>query len=151
MDTAQITIDAPAEDIYDLVADISNMGRWSPETYKTAWLDGAEGAEPGARFKGWNRVKVLGVPGQWSTTAVVREAHRGQVFSFEVPFSGTRWTYRFDPSADGNGCDVTETRELVDRPLPSRIITATTGWIRTGQIVQGMQTTLERLKVAAEA
>ena len=28
--TATITIERPAEELYDLVADVSQMGRWSP-------------------------------------------------------------------------------------------------------------------------
>ena len=55
IDTATIDIDAPADVVYDLVADITNMGRWSPECFRTAWVDGATAPVPGARFKGWNR------------------------------------------------------------------------------------------------
>ena len=54
-DQVRVTIDASAEHVYGLVSDISNMSRWSPETFKTQWLRGATGPQVGARFRGWNR------------------------------------------------------------------------------------------------
>ncbi|OOK74162.1 polyketide cyclase / dehydrase and lipid transport family protein [Mycobacterium kansasii] len=34
---------APAQKIWDLIADIRNTGRFSPETFEAEWLDGATG------------------------------------------------------------------------------------------------------------
>lgn len=149
MDDVHIHIEAPAGAVYDLVADITNMGRWSPETYRAEWVDGATTAVPGARFKGWNHQKILGLPAKWSTTSVVRRAHRGQAFSFDTSTSGARWTYRFEPTE--TGCRVTESREMVRVPLASRVMDRFIGSIRNRQVVDGMQETLERLKDAAES
>ena len=153
MDTATIEISAPADEVYALVTDITNMGKWSPETHKTAWVDGADTAVPGAKFKGWNHTKLWGLPVKWSTTCVVRQTNPGRTFSFDTPSSGARWTYQFEPTADGSGCAVTETREEVSRPLLAKV-----AWLspqvareRRGQLAAGMQVTLERLKAAAEA
>ncbi|MGN6695296.1 MAG: SRPBCC family protein [Aquihabitans sp.] len=151
MDTAQIEIDAPAELVYDLVADITNMGRWSPECYRTEWVGGATKAVPGARFKGWNRTKVLGIPASWSTTSTIRQADRGRAFSFDTGLSGARWTYRFDPTDDGRGCTVTETREDVNASLPIKILSLPLEGVRHKQLTEGMQVTIQRLKAAAEA
>lgn len=150
MDTAQIDIDAPAEQVYDLVADITNMGRWSPECYRTAWVDGATSPVPGARFKGWNQIKVLGLPARWSTTSTIRQADRGRAFSFDTGLSGARWSYRFDPIEGGTGCTVTETREDVNAPLPVKVLSLPLEGIRRKQLTQGMEVTLQRLKAAAE-
>ena len=38
MDEARIDIAAPAEVVYDLVANVTDMGRWSPETYRVEWV-----------------------------------------------------------------------------------------------------------------
>src|SRR5436309_1985613 len=47
-DSRSIDIDAPAERVYDLVADLSRMGEWSPECRRVEWLDGATSpAAPG--------------------------------------------------------------------------------------------------------
>jgi len=151
MDTAQIEIDAPAETVYDLVADITNMGRWSPECFRTAWVDGATAPVPGARFKGWNRTRVAGIPAQWSTTSTIRQADRGRAFSFDTGLSGARWTYRFDATADGAGCLVTETREDANPNLAVKVLSLPLEGVRRKQLTQGMQVTLERLKAAAES
>lgn len=148
MDEARIEIDAPAEVVYDLVADVTNMGRWSPETYRTEWVGDRREPVVGAKFKGWNRTKVKGVPATWWTTSIVRRADRGRAFSFDTPFSGARWTYRFEPS--GDGCVVTETREEVRSPLAVKALYAVVGGIRRRQLADGMEVTLRRLKEAAE-
>ena len=40
-------IDAPAELVYDLVADLPRMGEWSPECERVVWRGGAHRAEQG--------------------------------------------------------------------------------------------------------
>lgn len=144
-----MTIDAPAEQVYDLIADVTAMGRWSPECTGGKWLDGATGPSVGARFKGSNRHG----PMRWSTRCRVTKAERGRAFEWEVQESGTTWGYRFDPAGDARTV-VTEYREqrasvpwyitLVQR---SGII----GRDRQHLLLEGMRQTLERLKAAAEA
>jgi uncharacterized protein YndB with AHSA1/START domain len=150
MDRATIAIDAPADAVYDLIADITAMGRWSPETHRTAWLDGATTAVPGARFKGWNHAKIGPVPARWATTCTIRRADRGRCLSFDVTTSGARWTYRFDATGPSS-CTVTETRELLRAPLHTRMLERAIGPMRQRQLIAGMQTTLQRVKAAAEA
>lgn len=151
MDTAKIEIDAPADLVYDLVADITNMGRWSPECFRTEWVDGASEPAPGARFRGWNHTKVAGIPARWSTTSTIRQADRGRAFSFDTGLSGARWTYRFEPNGSGTGCTVTETREDVNSSLVVKVLSLPLAGVRRTQLVDGMRVTLERLKAAAEA
>lgn len=150
-DTATIDIDAPAETVYDLVADITNMGRWSPECFRTEWVAGATAPVPGARFKGWNHTKVLGIPARWSTVSTIRQADPGRAFSFDTGLSGARWTYRFEPTDDGTGCTVTETREDANPSLLVKLASLPLEGIRRKQLTDGMHVTLERLKAAAEA
>lgn len=40
-----VKMNAPADDIWKLVADVRNTGRFSPETFEAEWLDGARAAE----------------------------------------------------------------------------------------------------------
>ena len=150
MDTAQIEVEAPAEQVYDLVADITNMGRWSPECYRTAWLDGATEARPGARFKGWNKTRIGGFPARWSTTSTVRQADRGRAFSFDTGLSGTRWTYRFEANGSGAGCIVVETREVLNQSMAMKVLSLPLDGIRRQQLTEGMNVTLSRLKAEAE-
>ena len=53
-------IDAPPQQVWALLANLDQMGRWSPECYRVRWLDGASSpATPGARF---NRVRRQPLP-----------------------------------------------------------------------------------------
>jgi uncharacterized protein YndB with AHSA1/START domain len=149
MTSTSLVIHARPEQVWDLVADVTRMGEWSPETVAGEWLDGATGPEPGARFKGRNKRR-----GAWSTTCKVTEAERGKVFTFEVGKGETRWSYRFSP-ADG-GCHVTESFEILRPPGPigrwlTKLGTGVTWAEREDDLVAGMEETLKRLGTAAEA
>ncbi|MGK2946952.1 MAG: SRPBCC family protein [Acidimicrobiales bacterium] len=148
-DEASLRIEAPAERIYELVSDITQMGRLSPECTGGRWLDGATGPEVGARFKGTNKRGFV----RWSTTNTVVRAEPGRAFAFDTKQSGTRWTYELEP--DGDATVVTERREEVaPRPLVAKVAaTLLMGGIQShdDEMRQGLQATLERLKSVAES
>jgi uncharacterized protein YndB with AHSA1/START domain len=145
-----VHVDAPAETVYDLVADLPRMGEWSPECTSVTWRHGATAAAPGARFRGWNRRGPI----RWWTDATVVEAERGRALSFEVRGLGqpvALWAYRFEPDPSGQGCTVTE--EWTDRR--SALYRIPTGLIinvrdRPSHNRAGMERTLAQLKAAAE-
>jgi uncharacterized protein YndB with AHSA1/START domain len=143
---ASIDIAAPPEKVYDLVTDVTRMGEWSPETYKAAWVDGATGPAPGARFKGSNKDGFM----RWSTKPVVEMAERGREFTFATVMAGkklTRWSYKLSPS-DG-GTHVEESWETVETiPLLSAFVMRGN---RAQRLDEGCAQTLARLKDAAEA
>lgn len=70
---AEIVVAAPPGVVWDLLADITNTGNWSPECIRTAWLDGHHDARPGVRFSGRNR--ALG-GFEWTVTCVITQADR---------------------------------------------------------------------------
>ncbi len=148
-DTGSVTvhIDAAPERVYELVADITRMGEWSPECRKCVWLDGASGPAVGARFKGSNQSGIM----KWSTTAKVIEAEAGKVFAFTT-MSGdkesTRWKYEF-AAADG-GTDVTESYEAIWAPAIIAFVERVLMPGRAKKLEAGMRTTLERVKTVAE-
>jgi hypothetical protein len=140
--TVSSVIAAHPETLYDLVADVTNMGRLSPETTDATWLGGATAAAPGVRFKGSNRIGKV----SWSTKPTITAADRGRRFSFQVPgASGGHWTYTFDPVEGGTR--VTESMSQ-RRPSPPliRFFQKRAGVTdRAASLHQGMTTTLERL------
>lgn len=149
--TASITqlIDAPADLVYDLVADVTNMGRWSPECRSCEWIDDA--GREGSRFRGHNRSGVF----RWTTEARVITADPGREFSFTTLHKGepaTRWTYRFEGADPGHGqTTVTETFEAIRTP---RLIAFAERHLirdRQQQLEDGIRATLSALKAAAEA
>ena len=145
---ASLHIEAPPETLYALVADVTRMGEWSPETVRAEWVDGATAPVVGARFRGHNRRKL-----GWKTTCTVTAAEPGRQFAFHVGKGETVWRYTFAPS--GTGTDVTESFEIVREPnvVIRRLNKLGTGvsWEdRPAQVEDGMRETLERLKAVAE-
>ncbi|HEX3823520.1 MAG TPA: SRPBCC family protein [Mycobacteriales bacterium] len=99
------TIDADADTLYDLVADLAQMGNWSPEATGGRWVGRATGPAVGAKFRGHNRSGWR----RWSTNVEVTAADRGRRFAFHVSFSGVPiadWSYDFE--SDGAPTRVTE-------------------------------------------
>jgi hypothetical protein len=131
-----------------MVADVTRVGEWSPETVGAEWLEGARGPAVGARFKGRNKRR-----GSWNTTCTITAADPGREFAFVVGKGETSWRYRFEP-LDG-GCDVTESFEILRAPgavgrFLTQLGTGVTWGERADDLTRGMQETLRRLKAAAE-
>lgn len=149
MDEASIDIAKPRAEVWDLIADFANMGKWSPELVKITWLGNAAGPSVGAKFKGRNKHGFM----QWSTTSTITQCEVGSVIEWEVNDSSTRWGYRFE-DADGGGTKVTEYRDKYkDTMLLAKLVQGS-GLIGRGReemMRAGMRTTLERVKAAAEA
>jgi hypothetical protein len=103
-----VQVDAPAARVWELVSDLPNMGRLSPENTGGTWRRGATGPAVGAVFKGRNRNGAR----RWSTTVRVTRCEPGRSFAFAVssvlgvPVS--EWAY--DIVSEGEDrCQVTET------------------------------------------
>jgi hypothetical protein len=144
---------APAGRVWELVADITRIGEFSPETFEAEWLDGAAGPAAGARFRGHVRRNGRG-PVYW-TTCTVTASDPGREFAFNVAGPGgstlNSWRYELRPGPDGaDSTDVTESFELPDI-LVTRLYWRLAGRARGRTNLDGMRATLERVKVAAEA
>jgi uncharacterized protein YndB with AHSA1/START domain len=139
---------ATPEKIWDLVSDVTRIGRYSPETIGAEWLDGATGPAAGARFRG--HVKRNGIGPTYWTSCVVTECVHGEAFAFAVEVGGRPvnvWTYRLE--ASGDGTDVTESFALAPNPA-LRLYWALLGWARGRTNREGMRATLERIKAEVE-
>ena len=141
---------APAGGVWDLVADITRIGEFSPETFEAEWLDGADGPGTGVRFRGHVRRNGRG-PVYWTTCTVIA-SDPGREFAFTVAGPGGRalntWRYELRPRAEGT--DVTESFELPDI-LATRLYWMLAGPARRRTNLDGMRVTLERIKAIAEA
>ena len=147
-DRESVLVDAPAERIYDLVADMPRMGEWSPECRRVDWTDDSAGPVPNAKFVGHNRGGPMGLM-KWSRRGRVLTADRGREFAFvteEGGREGTVWRYRFEPAADGTR--VTESYTVEWIPTWARIVDVPTN--RHRELVESMRHTLQQLKTAAE-
>lgn len=148
-DAVSTVIDAPAEQLYDMIADLSRMGEWSPECVAAEWTDGATGPATGARFVGHNRTGPRGMI-KWSRRGTVLAADRGREFAFateEGGVEGTTWRYRLE-SVDG-GTRVTESYTVDKIPMWARIMDVPLN--RHGDLLRNMAQTLAQLKTAAQS
>jgi hypothetical protein len=139
---------APAMDIWTLVSDVTNTGRFSPETFDAEWLDGVTQPSVGARFRGHVKRNEIG-PTYW-TTCGVTACEPGRAFGFAVFVKSTavnNWHYEFTPN--GAGTDVTESFWI---PVPAVLrLTSVLGFLRKRRNIRDMRTTLERIKMVVEA
>jgi uncharacterized protein YndB with AHSA1/START domain len=144
-----LDIDAPAEQVWAMVADVTRMGEWSPENEGATWLGDASGPDVGARFRGANRNGKK----TWSTEGKIVEADPGRVFAFEVSVKGVRvaeWRYVFE--ATERGCRVeeiwTDQRGRLAKMLGKPISGVED---RASHNREGMEKTLAGLKSVAES
>jgi hypothetical protein len=158
--SASVCVAASAEQLYEMVADVTRMGEWSPVCVACTWDDGA-GPEPGAWFTGYNEApegstaRALGgsrTPVAWDRRCQVVAADPGNEFAFVNGGAAegyARWSYAFRPTEEGTEVEerwkvlrVTEhMRAVPDRELRRSVD------LTTANIVL----TLSRLKAAAEA
>lgn len=148
---ASVVVDAPADNVWTLITDVTRTGEWSPENTGGSWLEGATGPAVGARFRGSNRRGRT----RWATTCEVIAAEPNREFAF---VTGSRdkpetvWRYLLEPTAAGTR--VTESFELA-KPLgvASRIITRITTGVRDrhADLEENVRVSLANLKLIAES
>ncbi|MEU9702226.1 SRPBCC family protein [Streptomyces sp. NPDC047981] len=148
-----VVVDAAPEVVYRLVANLPDMGRWSPEC-RRVWVPRTP-VRTGSRFVGLNRRG----PFLWFTTGRVSAAREGEEFTFDVGVFGlpiARWGYRFE--AEGTGTRVTETWQDLRTGRGARlaevlgtVFAGTNTERRIAVNRHGMRTTLARIATAATA
>jgi uncharacterized protein YndB with AHSA1/START domain len=147
-DSVTVHIAAAPDRVWGLVSDITNTGKFSPETFEAEWLGGATDPAVGVKFRGHVKRNGKG-PIYWTTCTIVA-SDPGKEFAFTIGEGDkamNTWRYQFAPTGDGT--DVTESFQLADK-WPLRLYWALFGWSRGKTNRNGMQTTLERLKSVAE-
>lgn len=148
-----VTVSLPAEELYDIVSDVTRSGEWSPICTACWWDEGcAPDGHPrvGDWFTGRNETSTR----TWETRSQVVAAERGREFAFVVGGAYVRWGYALTPAADGT--QLTESWEFLPEGIamfqakygpdaPAQIID------RTEAAVHGIPVTLAAIKRIAEA
>jgi Polyketide cyclase / dehydrase and lipid transport len=148
--SATVHMAASADEIWELIADIRNTGRFSPETFEAEWLGEATGPELGARFRG--HVKRNGIGPVYWTTCEVTACEPGREFGFAALLGDkpvNNWHYRLAPSGDGT--DVTESFRLTPTAFTEVYYWVFGGWLRQRNNIRDMYKTLHRIKDVVEA
>jgi uncharacterized protein YndB with AHSA1/START domain len=149
MTDTSIVIQAPAQVVYDLVADPMRMAEWSPECVRCQWIGSATQPAIGARFRGTSRNGRR----RWRTTSTIVDMRPAELFAWDVTYFGqpvARWEYRIEPHAEGV--------ELVESVEDRRgaLLRAVSPYItgspdRAKRNAATMETTVQAIKAAAEA
>lgn len=152
VEDASITIAAPPEAVYALVADVTRMGEWSPECVGGRWLEGPDGrpgtGQEGDWFEGDNQVGER----EWSRECQVAVADPGHEFTFVVggvEADRTWWSYQL--TADGHGTELTERWWVVNKSPALADMSDEQFQGRVTKTREMLGLTLAALKAAAEA
>ncbi|WP_111765592.1 SRPBCC family protein [Nakamurella deserti] len=145
-----VTVQMPADTLYDLVSDVTRTGEWSPVCTACWWDDGAEAGTVGAWFTGRNQVPDR----TWETRSLVVAAERGREFAWVVGGDLVRWSFTLTPA--GTGTTLTETWDFLPAGIArfhDRYGDEADAQIldRTEQAFAGIPTTLAAIKRIAEA
>ncbi len=147
--TESIEISRSPEELYELIADVSRMGQWSPVCTGGAY------DEDGEWFTGTNTMGGS----SWETRCRVVVADPGHEFAFinhglDGRVEMVRWGFRFDP-VDGSSTTVTEDWEVLPGyadglGLDEADAVSVLDMMKTAAL-EGIPQTLAALKAAAES
>lgn len=143
---ASVDIDASPERVWSLVTDLQRMASWSPQVVKT-FVRGP--VQQGTRALNINRRGPL----VWPTRSEVVAFEPHREFAFRIKDNAAVWAFVLEPTATG-------TRLVHERRTPEGIAPISLTLQKrvlggvdrfTGELREGMQQTLTRIKVEAEA
>jgi uncharacterized protein YndB with AHSA1/START domain len=141
----QIDIDAPAAKVWSLIYDFGRMPQWSPQC---RWMRPLGPMRPGTRTLNLNRRNHM----FWPTTCTVVEVIPEKKLAFRVNTNGTVWSYELEPN--GQGTRVVESRHAengvtaISNLSVNALMGGTANFER--ELLEGMNTSLARIKAAAE-
>ncbi|HEX3287635.1 MAG TPA: SRPBCC family protein [Mycobacterium sp.] len=142
---AQIDINAPVPKVWALISDFKRMPEWSPQCRLMKALGPLR---QGTRTVNLNRRNFL----FWPTTSTLTEVIPEKKLAFRVNTNNTIWSYELEPIA--NGTRVVESRNAENGVKPSANFTVDKlfGGVPNfeRELIDGMNTSLERIKAAAE-
>ncbi len=142
---AQIDIDAPVPKVWALISDFKRMPEWSPQCRLMKALGPLR---QGTRTVNLNRRNFL----FWPTTSTVTEVIPEKKLAFRVNTNNTIWSYELEPTATGTR--VVESRHAENGVKPSANFTVDKlfGGVPNfeRELIDGMNTSLARIKAAAE-
>lgn len=92
-----VVVRASADELYDLVSDVTRTGEWSPVCTSCWWDDAAEAGRVGAWFTGRNELPHR----TWETRSEVVVAERGREFAWVVGAGFVRWGFSLAPVESG--------------------------------------------------
>jgi uncharacterized protein YndB with AHSA1/START domain len=142
---AQIDIDAPVDKVWTLVSDLKRMPQWSPQCRLMRPLGALR---QGTRTINVNRRNRL----FWPTTCTVTELIPQKKLAFRVDINHAIWSYELEPTETGTRLVESRHAENGVTAFSNMSVNALMGGVPNfeRELVEGMNTTLSRIKAAAE-
>jgi hypothetical protein len=142
---AQIDINAPVPKVWALISDFKRMPQWSPQCRLMKALGPLR---QGTRTVNLNRRNFL----FWPTTSTLTEVIPEKKLAFRTNTNNTVWSYELEPIA--NGTRVVESRRADNgvKPAANFTVDKLFGGVPNfeRELIDGMNTSLQRIKAAAE-
>jgi uncharacterized protein YndB with AHSA1/START domain len=142
---AEIDINAPVDKVWALVSDLSLMPQWSPQCRVMRALGPVRQGTKTINFNKRNRLF-------WPTTSVVTEFIPEKKLAFRVHINRTIWSYELEPTETGTRLTESRHAENGVTAFSNMSVNAVMGGVPSfeRELVDGMNTTLSRIKAAAE-
>lgn len=144
---AETTINAPVSKVWELISDLKNMPRWSPQCRLMKPIGGS--VRQGTRTVNFNRRKYL----FWPTTSQVTEYVPQKKIAFKVDLNRTIWSYELEPMDTGTRLIESRHAENGTTAISNMTVNALMGGVPSfeRELVEGMNESLARIKAAAES
>jgi len=142
---AQVDVDAPPAKVWALVSDLRRMPQWSPQCRLMKQFGPLR---PGTRTVNLNRRNFL----FWPTTCRITEVVAERKLAFRVNENNTVWSFELEPTATGTRLTETRHAENGVKPVSNLLVNLAMGGVPSfeGELVDGMNASLDRIKAAAE-
>lgn len=142
---AEIEINAPVSTVWNLISDLGKMPQWSPQCRVMRALGPLR---PGTRTLNLNRRNNL----FWPTTSTITEVIPERKLAFRVNANNTVWSYELEPTETGTRVVETRHAENGVKAISTMTVNAVLGGVPgfEKELVAGMNTSLARIKAAAE-
>lgn len=143
---AEIDIDAPPAKVWQLVSDLRQMPRWSPQCRR---MKAFGPLRAGTKTINLNRRGLL----FWPTTSQITELIPDRKLAFRVNENNTVWTYELEPTATGTRLIESRHAENGVKAVSNLLVNAMMGGVPSfeRELVDGMNASLARIKAAAES
>lgn len=111
--TAEVAVEttATAEQVWAVLADVTRVGEWSHECRTARWLDGADRADVGVRFRGANRAGLA----RWARPCTITEVEPGRRLAYRthggISGDSTEWRFTLEPTP--GGCRIVQAYEIL--------------------------------------
>ncbi len=141
-----VEIAAPPEKVWALVSDLRRMSEWSPQVRKQIVL--GRGVKHGTRTFNINGQGKL----RWPTTAKVVTFEHNKKLAFKIVENRSVWTYELEPTPTGTRLTESRTTPNGTTKFSDVSVEKGLGGAETfeASLSEGISTTLERIKAAAE-